>query len=515
METTAGVRGRSAPPGFLMQSRRRAAWIPWALGAAIIAGAALRFATLGMQSYHHDEAWTAGVVLHDSLFTTLGKVSGTESTPPLYYLLAWGWSKLFGNAEWGLRSLSALFGVATIPVAFAIGRRLAGAAAGAFAAAFVALNPALIWYSQEARAYSLLVLLSTFAFLFFLRARDGHSPRDLGAWAVLSALAVATHYFGAMPAAVEAVLLIAAAGRQRRGALIASGVVALAVIALAPLAIHQSDAGHANWIGRLGMGTRLKETAVTAVNGETGRFISQPLPTRDALVPLALLAVALLLVPWRGSGAERRGAGLALTVAAGTLGLTLLAAAAGKDYLLARNLLPALIPVLAAAAIGICARRAGRLGLGVGAALLAYWFAFALYVDARPRLQRPDWRDLAADIGPPKGPREIVTSGQATVPLRYYLPDRTIELYDPKPAIPVREVYVVSVGVPPPRSGTGLPAPFRYAGRQSEKTTTVVRYLAPRPTPVPWAELLDHYTGYVSRDVLAQGVAVASAKRGG
>ena len=132
-----------------------------------------------MQSYHHDEAWTAGVVLHSNLFTTLDKVSATESTPPLYYLLAWGWTKLFGTGEWGLRSLSALAGVATIPVAFAIGRRLAGNRAAVIAAALVALNPALIWYSQEARAYSLLVLLSGLGFLYFLRARDGFASRDL------------------------------------------------------------------------------------------------------------------------------------------------------------------------------------------------------------------------------------------------------------------------------------------------------------------------------------------------
>jgi mannosyltransferase len=497
-----------------MSGRRGAAWVPWALGAAILAGAALRFATLGMQSYHHDEAWTAGVVLHKSLFTTLDKVSGTESTPPLYYLLAWGWSKLFGNAEWGLRSLSALFGVATIPVAFAIGRRLAGNGAAVVSAALVALNPALIWYSQEARAYSLLVFLSCLGFLYFLRARQGFASRDLVLWALFSALATATHYFGALPAAVEAALLLAAAGRQRRQVLLASAAVAVVALALLPLAIHQSDAGHANWIARLSMGTRLKETAVTAVNGETGRFINQRLPARDAVVPLLLLALALLLVPVRGSPAGRRGAGLALTVAAGTLVLALLAAAAGKDYLLARNLLPALVPVLAAAAIGISSRGAGRLGIGVGAALLAYWLAFAIYVDAKPRLQRPDWRDLAADIGAAPAPREIVTSGQATVPLRYYLP-RTIELHSPQPPIPVREVYVVSVGVPPARSDTGLPPAFRAAGRQTESTTTVTRYRAGRPTPVPWSDLLNHYTGFISRDVLAQGVPAGSVKRGG
>ena len=513
MPSTGAVTGRGSSPALLRPVRRRASWVPWAVAAAIAVGAAIRFATLGMQSYHHDEAWTAGVVLHSSVFTTLDKVTGTESTPPVYYLLAWGWSKLFGTGEWGLRSLSALFGIATIPVAFAIGRRLAGAGAGAAAAALGAVNPALIWYSQEARAYALLILLSSLAFLFFLRARDGFGARDLAWWAVLSVLAAATHYFGLMPAAVEAALLVAAAGRRRRQALIAAGGVAVGALALAPLAVHQANAGHADWIGRLGMVTRLKETAVTMASGETGRFISQPLHGRYAVIPLLLAGAALALLLIRGSRSELRATGLALAVAAGSLLLALLAAAAGKDYVLARNLLPALLPVLGAVAAGIACRGSGRLGLGLGAVLVAYWLAFAVYVDLRPRLQRPDWRDLAADIGAARVPREIVTSGQGTVPLRYYLPGRTIELHSPHPPIPVREVDVVSVGLPPPRAGTGLPPGFRDAGRRSDETVTVTRYVAPRAIAVPWQMLLSHYTGFISRDVLAQAVAGISSAR--
>jgi mannosyltransferase len=507
MDPTSAGTGRVLPRDLLTRDRG-ADWVPWALAAAIAVGAAVRFATLGMQSYHHDEAWTAGVVLHKDLFKTLGEVGSTESTPPLYYVLAWGWSKFFGTGEWGLRSLSALFGLATIPVVYLIGRRLAGSRVGVAAAAFAAVNPALIWYSQEARAYSLLILLSALGFYFFLRARDGFEPRDLALWALFSGLAVATHYFGAIPAAVEAGLLLAS--RRDRAVLIAVGAVAAVGLALAPLAIHQADAGHADFIGRLGMPTRLGETAVTAVNGETGRFISQPLRARYAVPPLLLIAAALALLPWRATAREQRAAGLALAIAAASVLLTLGAAAVGVDYLLARNLLPALVPLLAAVAIGVAGRRSGRLGLCIGGALAAYWLAFALYVDLRPRLQRPDWRDAAAGLGPAAGPREIVASGQGSVPLRYYLEGRSIQVRDPRPALPVVEVDVVSVGEPPPRRGTGLPTAFRELGRQTHETVTVTRYRAPHPVPVPWEQLLDHYTGSFSRDVIAQGVAPAA-----
>src|SRR5204863_36231 len=73
-------------------------------------------------------------------------------------------------------------------------------------AALFAVNPYFVWYSQEARAYALLVLLCTLSLLFFLRAeRDG---RDTWKWAVTSALALCTHYFAALLLVPEAAWLL-------------------------------------------------------------------------------------------------------------------------------------------------------------------------------------------------------------------------------------------------------------------------------------------------------------------
>ncbi len=97
----------------------RAGGIPvevWEYSAAIVlAGAALRFATIASQSYWYDEATTVRE-LHMSFGGLLHAVAHRESTPPLYYVLAWVWAKAFGTGEAGLRSLSALAGVGTIPV---------------------------------------------------------------------------------------------------------------------------------------------------------------------------------------------------------------------------------------------------------------------------------------------------------------------------------------------------------------------------------------------------------------
>ena len=90
----------------------------------------------------------------------LGLIPQTESTPPLYYGIAWVWARVFGYAEAGLRSLSAVCGVLLVPVAYGAGRKLISPRAGLIAAALTAFNPFLIWYSQEARSYELVALLS-------------------------------------------------------------------------------------------------------------------------------------------------------------------------------------------------------------------------------------------------------------------------------------------------------------------------------------------------------------------
>ena len=162
---------------FRSMSRR---WL-YALVAITAVGAIVRFATLGVQSYDHDEAVTAAGVLHPSLFSTLSQVAHGERSPPLYYVLAWLWSRPFGTGEVGLRSLSALFGTLTIPLTYLAAAVLTRrSSAATIAAALVALNPYLVWYSQEARSYALMVLFATAALYYFARSLDDPSPRSRG-----------------------------------------------------------------------------------------------------------------------------------------------------------------------------------------------------------------------------------------------------------------------------------------------------------------------------------------------
>ena len=110
-------------------------------------GAALRFPTLDRQSFWLDELVTVSL-LDRGLGDVLHEIPRTEATPFVYYVVAWLWGSVFGLGEVGIRSLSALAGTATIPVAYGAGAVLASRRAGLVAAGLVAVNPFLVWYAQ-------------------------------------------------------------------------------------------------------------------------------------------------------------------------------------------------------------------------------------------------------------------------------------------------------------------------------------------------------------------------------
>jgi len=119
------------------------------------------------QSLWLDEATTAKVVQNYSLISIITKFSPTDFHPPLYYLFMKLWTNVFGVSEIALRMPSVLFSVLTGWVIFLIGRKLKDDRMGLFAATFFIFNPLIVYYSQEARMYSLVVLFLTIALYFY------------------------------------------------------------------------------------------------------------------------------------------------------------------------------------------------------------------------------------------------------------------------------------------------------------------------------------------------------------
>lgn len=490
------------------RARSRAFWI--VVGLTGLA-AVLRFATLGAQAYHHDEIVTASRVLRDGFWHAMEAVGFSESAPPLYYALAWLWTQLTGTGEVGLRSLSALAGVATVPVAYLLGVELRSRRAGLVAAALVAVNPMLLWYSQEARGYSLLVFLAALAALYFVRAlgvTGTPGRRDLRLWGLASALALATHYFAIFPVALEALWLLRRRGRE---ALAGLWIVLLAGLALAPLAIHQMSLGHAEWIGGRSLGHRLWEAGVSFVVGETGDVIARPETVLPAIVPLLAALAALTLLAARGDREERRAGGPILAVAAATIAVPLALAlvAPGKDFVIARNLLPALVPLLVAVAIGATLRRARRGGAVLALILTLYSLAFCVWASLSPALQRPDWDAVAARLGEPRAPRAIVLWTLGAASLRYYLSTGSFQVQPSDGYVwSVHEIDFVSDGPAPPVPTRLLGPRFRQIAHEQVGRLYVRRYalLGPDLAHLRLRHIRNADLGFRSNGVLLDGI---------
>ena len=415
----------------------------------------------------------------------IDSLAHTEGNPPLYFLLLDGWMRLFGDSEAAVRSLSAIFGTATIVLAYEIGRRLATKRVGLVAAALVAFNPLLVWFSQEARPYALLVLLSGLSFLFFARALERPSGRVLAGWAAASGLALATHYFAAVVIVPELVWLFVRV-RPRRRLVPAFAAFAVVPLALIPLVATQGQVQDYSFVKGEPLATRV----VAQVPKQWLVGYDAPAETFTVLVSVGAVAAAAWLALARTDHRERHATRLGAAIGLSALAVAFALAVFGADYYLSRYVLAAWLPLFLVVAAGLGARRSGRLGLAVAAVACAVGLFVVLSVNTRPELQRDDWRGIARTLGPATRDRAIVVSPiNGSRPLGLYLPGlRKL----PPAGVRVMEVDAVAVARhdpggtrhAPPVPIVRPPDGFTELSRHQGKTFTVVRYHAGVPIPV-------------------------------
>jgi uncharacterized membrane protein len=389
----------------------------WLVVGLTILAAILRFATINDQSYWVDESQA----VHEfqlSFGGLLGAWNHSEGNPPLYFILGWGWAKLFGTGETGLRSLSAVAGTALIPVTYLCGRELVSRQAGLVAAALATVSPFLIWYSQEAREYMLLAVLCGGSLLFFARAWRAPTGRNLALWALLSALALLTQYFAGFLVAAEALALLYRA--RSRLAVAAVGAVAVVELALIPHVVGNFT-NQLQWVVALPLSLRIKQVPVAfAMN-----TLDQSSAINYGLIGAAVLvAIVIALLVAGADGPQLRGAGLAAALAAAVLVAPLLLALAGHDNYVVRGLIPAWVPLAVVVGAACTATHARVAGAALAVVLLALFVYAGIRIDDGVQYQRPNWRGVAAALGTAGGSRAILAADGAfaTGPLSIYLP---------------------------------------------------------------------------------------------
>jgi uncharacterized membrane protein len=214
-----------------------------AVGALLAAGIVLRFWT--RSDLWFDEALSVNIAR-----LPLGKITGAlrhDGHPPLYYFLLHGWIGLFGIGNVAVRSLSGVFSVATLPLAWLAGRRIGGKRVAWFATIVMATSPFAFRFATETRMYSLVMFLVLGGYLVVRNALEKPTLPWLALVAVITAALALTQYWDLyLLGVVGAALLVRVARAPNRAdrrtafrILVAMAVGSVAFLAWLPVFLQQ------------------------------------------------------------------------------------------------------------------------------------------------------------------------------------------------------------------------------------------------------------------------------------
>jgi 4-amino-4-deoxy-L-arabinose transferase-like glycosyltransferase len=176
----------------------------------------LRLHRLSFQPLWGDEGWSfyfASMSLGDMV-----RLTAVDIHPPLYYALLGGWLQVAGSTPEAARFLSVVVGTLLAALAYRTAARLFDRTAGLATAAVVTLAPFAVYYSQEARMYGLVTLLSLASVYFFSRrTADGQwQTKHFWGYVLTTAAALYTMYYAAFVPLFEALYVLLVAGWRRR-----------------------------------------------------------------------------------------------------------------------------------------------------------------------------------------------------------------------------------------------------------------------------------------------------------
>jgi len=164
-----------------------------ALVSFVLLGAILRFYNLGFNSLWLDEATTYYQSLKP-FFAIWQTMAAGDFNPPLFY-----WIEhvmlMAGHSEFILRFMPAVLGTLFIPLMYYVGKEFMDRNTGIVAAAAAAFSPFLIYYSQEARAYALMLFFIALALVFYFKALKTGKAREWGFFGLFAALAFWSHFY--------------------------------------------------------------------------------------------------------------------------------------------------------------------------------------------------------------------------------------------------------------------------------------------------------------------------------
>ncbi|MEA3558418.1 MAG: glycosyltransferase family 39 protein [Candidatus Thermoplasmatota archaeon] len=277
----------------------------WLVISIVMVGISLRLFFLNHESFWIDEAMTGLRSRWD--YPYMFKEISAVDQMPLYFTITWLVARTFGNSVLVLRGLSVIFGVlAFIPV-YKIGNRF-GRKTAVISLALIAFNPTMIYYSQEAGMYMLMVLLSSISIYLYLEYMNPvrMKRKTSGAFMAITNVAlIYIHYFGALFVGLQLLsFLVTYTYRSYRsshpvlikGLVKSSTPLSLSLLTFLPWLIFQQTSNsitNKTTGGTLGLGWDLLPGTFTFLGGHYTAVLKYDI--RIAVITGFLLVIALII----------------------------------------------------------------------------------------------------------------------------------------------------------------------------------------------------------------------------
>jgi uncharacterized membrane protein len=313
-----------------------------------------------------------------------------EANMTLYYLLLRPMLYL-GDSEFVLRLIPALAGIATLPVMFALGKKIFNTRIGWLSAMLLAVNAGHIAYSQEARGYSMAVLFCAISTLLFLQAVEGRSAGTWLLYAVVSGLAVYCHFYAGLVLIAQWASMAAIPKREVPWKHLLLSVMIVGLLAApAAVVVLTHDVGQLGWIPA----PSLLEVYHTAVlfAGSGGKLLG------DLLIVLSLTALVVagrsVVRDWKSAGLSLQHWRIVLVWSwfLVPIALTLLLSLTGKPTFFHRYLLVCLPAFVLLVAQGLAKLRRANVLIGIFVV-----FSLSIAVIFGTRAQE-DWRGATSYV---------------------------------------------------------------------------------------------------------------------
>lgn len=277
---------------------------PYLILAFLLLGWALRLFQITRNSFWVDEGFSVFLASQDIEEIVMG--TAMDQHPPLYYILLHYWMVL-GRSMFVIRLLSAVLGLAAIPLLYRIASSIFSARVALGATFLLVISPVHIQYSQEARMYILLSLSTLASTLLVWHLVEGPSKRLWLGYLFTTLVALYTHYFSLFILVFQNLFVLMVSLRQRRRELtgkwlLAQGALLLGFLPWMPTLIFQVTQHHLSWIPSPTL-TSIRNTLCYLIFGLQG-------PSRSQIVLVAITAGSLLLATgflmalreWRDKG---------------------------------------------------------------------------------------------------------------------------------------------------------------------------------------------------------------------